>query len=879
MPKLQVSPVDDGGGMPSPGEPAVVALRVSSAGLYEAQLDHVAHSLKITAVADVSGGKYISSPEAHLRVIRPPALAFVSALVVPPAYSKLQAEEIRTVGKQISVLPGTELTLRLESDLPLSAASSRYESDRKTPVKTDVRSNLIEVHGEIRSAGILKISATAQNGLSGDSPFTYEIDTVTDRPPTVSWIVPQQPVLDAPIEGLVPMRWTVEDDFGLSDFHVVVKTSDGETRQLQAPFLHERRQAVSYLLEITPYLSFAGSEIEVKGEAADNDDVGGIKLGRSSSIRIRAPTVMDMYKNLTEQGGEVSRVMERLSGESTRLLKKMAAAARTLKAEGKMAWQMEQELVSMAESAQQAKQDAEKALSELGRRTESAAKQNLLTRETLQKLSSIGAMMSNLLKEDYVRAQRELQRALGSVQIGEKQKSMMSAKFNFEQFVQQVDRTHRMLERMSEIMAQAEAHKAVQDLMDRAKTAMTENNAERLQSLSQDAAALMPKLQELAKDPAFSELKKALMGASADLPKQFEQTARAVRESSKSSSADAEAQRKAAEEKLKKSLNELRTAMESGSEKSESKEKQNAADKIHSLIDNLIFSLGEMQASHEYFQAARVQRAPDQYSKRLQKTVAIEPILIQAAADVAATAERLILFDPRPIQWLNRAIATLHSLSDNDEDPAALSARLKLSYRYTATAALQLLETAQDLQKQGGGGKNKGMPSQDLADLLQQLISAQTSLNSKTQMSLQMGMFGESLEQLAFQQELIRRSMEAEAGRFSDLQDKLGRIDQLLQDMRKTEEELRKIGPTPDVQERQQKIMNKLMELQHSLTEKEEKEEKFEAEPFFGKPTDTSVLKVDRPRINEKDFLRGLPREYREAGKKYLRALLGAEPQ
>ena len=69
------------------------------------------------------------------------------------------------------------------------------------------------------------------------------------------------------------------------------------------------------------------------------------------------------------------------------------------------------------------------------------------------------------------------------------------------------------------------------------------------------------------------------------------------------------------------------------------------------------------------------------------------------------------------------------------------------------------------------------------------------------------------------------------------------------------------------------------MELQQSLTQKEEKEEKFEAEPFFGKPADTSTLRLGRPRIDEKEFIRGLPPEYRDAGRKYLRAILGVEPQ
>lgn len=881
QPRLQVSAIEteDVGVEPASLQLQIVSGAAPSA-LYQAVIPRVSFNLKLTAVANISGGPRIYSPSVPLHVIHPPVLAFSSALVIPPAYTGLPAEEIRAVGTKLSVYPGTEVTLRVESNTFLSSVESRFVPGvraLRAPFKTSRRDKEIEVKGKIHSPGVLELSAVSVDGLAGDAPFRYEVDTRVDRAPSVIWITPREARMDAPSDGLIPMRWQIEDDFGVSSFQLLITTADGEQKKIDVPYLPtpagSAPQSAAYLFEVSKYLSYAGSEIEVVAEAADNDAVNGPKAGRSTPVKIRAPTVLDVYQRLTEQGAEVGRIMERLSGESTRLLKKMTNAARTLKAEGKMAWQMEQELVAMAESTQQAKREAEKALAEMGRRTESASRQNLLSRETLQKLSAIGSMMSGLLREDYARAQQELNQALGAVRMDEKERSLQAAKFNVEQFVEQVDRTHRMLSRVSDLMAKAQAQKAVQDLVDRSQKAMDASNAENLEALGKEAAALMPKLQELARDPAFSELKKALAAQASDLPKQFEEAAEGLRESSKMTPEAA----KAAAEKLKKSLADLQSAVQKGGEKSESAERQNAAEKLDSMIDGLVFSLGEMQAAHDYFLSARVQHLPEEYSRRLQKAAALDPILVHAIAEVSSAAERLILFDPRPLHLLNRALANVRTLFEQDEDPSALALRLKLAYRFTASAALQLLEISQDLQKQGGG--QKGSPMQDLADLLQQLISAQSGLNSRTEMGLQLGQFGQNLEQLAFQQELIRRSMEAEAGRFSELQEKLGRIDQLLQDMRKTEDDLRKMGPTPDVQANQQKILNKLMELQQSLTDREEKEEKFEAEPFFGKMADTSSLRLDRPRVDEKEFLRILPPEYREAGKKYLRSLLGAELQ
>lgn len=849
--------------------PSEILLESSTDGIYESFIRGVSADLKLTAAALAPGGVQIVSPEVLLRVVRPPTLGFVSAVVTPPAYTGLPPEKIKSLGNGFALYPGSDLDIRLESDLPIASASASVGArSAARSLKTNLRDREIQVSATFLAPARLEIRAISADSLPA-APAGFDVDTLADRAPTVTWLSPTRTEMEAPAEGLLPLRWLTEDDFGISAARVLIGTPEGSlNKEIPIPFLPKARQEIAYLLDITPHLSYAGSEIDVRAEVLDNDALAGPKAGRSAALRIRAPTAMDVYRRLTEQGADISRMMERLSGESKRLLKKMTSAARTMKAEGRMAWQMEQELVAMAEETERAKKDAERALAELGKRAESAAGQKLLSRETLDKLSAIGQMMTRLMKDDYVRAQRELERALGSVRIEEKERSMMSAKFNLEQFVDQVDRSHRMLERVSDIMAQSEAMKAVQDLAARADQAMSSKNAQQMEALGKEAAALMPKLEDLARNPAFAELKKALSQGASDLARQFDKTAQTMK------GGGTPQEKEAAEQKLKDSLAAIQSALEKGAEKSEKAEKENAAEKLNSLVDGIVFSLGRMQASHEYFQSARAQRDPAEYSRHLRKSAAFEPVLAHSIAEVSAVAERLILFDPRPVQMLRRAVLALKAIPDRDEEPAFLAAQLGIAYRFAAHAGLLLLDSAQKLQKESKG-KGRGQPMQDLAELLQQMISAQSSLNSKTQMSMQMNLFGDNLEQLAFQQELIRRSMEAEAGRFSDLQEKLGRIDQVMQEMRKIEEDLRRMGPNQAVQERQQKVLNKLMELQQSLTDKDEKEERFEAEPFFGKAADTSTLRLDRPPVNEEQYLRSLPPEYREAGKKYLRSLFG----
>ncbi len=140
---------------------------------------------------------------------------------------------------------------------------------------------------------------------------------------------------------------------------------------------------------------------------------------------------------------------------------------------------------------------------------------------------------------------------------------------------------------------------------------------------------------------------------------------------------------------------------------------------------------------------------------------------------------------------------------------------------------------------------------------------------------------GESLEAMAAQQEAIRRGLEDVAGKMGDRKDVLGRLDDLAKEMGEVAREMKNHNLDERVLERQQKILNRLLDAQKSIRKKEDKNNEREsrtgeqlARSSPGPLTREQLMGPERLR---NDILRGqadsYPPQYRGLVEKYFRAL------
>jgi len=169
--------------------------------------------------------------------------------------------------------------------------------------------------------------------------------------------------------------------------------------------------------------------------------------------------------------------------------------------------------------------------------------------------------------------------------------------------------------------------------------------------------------------------------------------------------------------------------------------------------------------------------------------------------------------------------------------------------------------------------------SQSLSEKLDQLAKAQQMLNS---MSFNMsGMSQPQLDQLAYEQSMIRKSLEQMMNRNSNGSDWIQKkLNELVKEMNKVEKQLRKGKMDNKLKNKQKKIYNKLIDASRSLkkdqTDRKKRESKSADKKYKKKPKikDNNSIYDNLPEELKNYFNNDIPEEFNKNIKEYFNQLI-----
>jgi hypothetical protein len=126
-------------------------------------------------------------------------------------------------------------------------------------------------------------------------PEVTHIRSIADEPPTVVLEGAPRKVMLATAEGegTIPIRYEAEDDHGLREVHLVLRSGVREERRVLSRLDGETRfDRGGYVLrERDAFIKKSHAPVEVTVEAKDNDPITGPKWGASAAIAIVPPDV------------------------------------------------------------------------------------------------------------------------------------------------------------------------------------------------------------------------------------------------------------------------------------------------------------------------------------------------------------------------------------------------------------------------------------------------------------------------------------------------------------------------------------------------------------------------------------------------------------
>jgi hypothetical protein len=791
-------------------------------------------------------GDRIISSIYHIDVLIPPMIEKFDITISPPPYTSLPIEYLnRNIG-DITTLSGSIVKIKLNADKVLKRAEIRYGSGRTIPL--NVKGLSAQGSFRVLEDDHYKILLYDINDQCNIRPIEYRIQTIADNIPFVDIFQPGEDV-EVALDVKLPLKIKAEDDFGITKGFLVYQILHTDTMDIEKAKKirltlqagQKTRQEISYLWDFNELPLAFGERIKYFAEIYDNNNINGPGVGKSKIFYIRFPSVDDLFNAFSKNEQENSEEMKDVKAQSKDLKKKLEEIERELKKSKKLDWQTKKKIEQSIEQQKALQQKVEKVQKDIEKMVEKLEKNNLISKELLEKYMKLQEMFKNIATPELLEAMQQLQNQMDKKNNNprEMQKAMEKFKLNQEAFKENIDRTMELLkqvqfeQQMDRLVQKAkkltkQQQKISEKLKNKALKETDRKNLENMQkqqrdnlnSLERDMQGLMdnPRLQK------YNETSKILADIDRELQQNTMQKSSQNIENDIKSSKNNSAQKKSSnlQKEFQKMQQKMRDAQKKMGEKSKADVKK----------DMLLVMKKLLQLSKEQEKVLRQTKNSSDYSIEQRELAEKQSDVLanfhNTTSDIVKLSKKTFFMDKNISKALSDAEKGMQqSLSGlTERGQGSQAAR----YQQKAMAGLN----SSFMKMQGSMGKlsksSSGTGFEEFMQQLQQMADGQGQINEQSLnlMPGEQGKEGEGLpsqqqmaQRLAQQQRALQQALKEMTDKMGDRKDMLGRIGDAAGDMEEVIQDLIKNKVDRKTIDRQRQILSRLLDAQKSAQQRE----------------------------------------------------------
>ncbi len=745
-----------------------------------------------------------------------------------------------------------------------------------------------------------------------NSYFTSR-DTIRDNITVIKDMYPEIIVMsqqDSAYSERYYFKGNIKDDYGFSKLQFVYSRYDSEghvIKQNQTVNIAIQNgvtlQDFYYYFDANTFELNPGDKIEYYFQVFDNDGVNGHKSAKSSVSTYRVRTLEEINQDLEKSEDQVKSDFSDLISESADLMKDIEKLQKELLQQKELSWQDKKKLEQLMNQYQEL-QDAIKNLENQQKNNQAIESQYKDVQEDiLKKQLELQKRMEDVLSDEMKEMMNKLQQMMDqSVKKEDVQKQVEKMKNSTEDINKTLDQ---QLQLYKQLEVEKKLNEAVQNL--RNLSDELEKNAKNTENKSINKEQVQKKQEELHQQ--YKELQediKELMKLNSELEdptkfkdtqelqqkieNQLQQSKQNLDKNNRSKSSDN--QKGAAE-----SMDQLANQLEQDFNESELEDVAEDMETLRQILDNLVKVSFSQESILTSTQKANSRSAS--VSNLMTEQFQVKNNMAHIADSLNALARRQMSVKPFIQTEVSKIEDYLASTQTNLNDRRLPNAAKNQQFALTSmnNLALMLNESMQEMQKKkdeckskcnksgngscskpGGKGKSKKTSARELQ---QQLNRQMEALKKSMEQQGQQGQTGqqqqmsEKFAKMAAQQEAIRKMLEdinSDAKSDNGVGDK--NLEQLINEMKKTEKELVNRTITQQTLQRQQSITTRLLKSERADIEKEKDEERKSNEakyvPQLNPPKD---WKFDTEHQQQNEMLRSVPADlnhyYKEKANEY----------
>lgn len=878
-----------------------IPLTLDSGNIYKFELLSVKNSIKFFAEANWITEKVLSDI-GEIVVIEHPLVESIAGKIIPPAYTNTPPTSFTEQNADINALIGSQILLNVTTNKKVQNAhiiliqesftDSSITHQLDTVIyKMNVEGNKASGNFSARFSGTYYIMLQDYDGLNNENPLKYKIVVSKDNYPDIKLLEPQTDVTVSE-NAILPMMVFISDDYGFSSLklHYRLIASEYSTpwekfSTIPIPFSNNQTEMqVPFIWDLNKLNISPSDEYEFFVEVADNDRVTGPKTARTQSIRLKLPSLDDVFKEANKSQQSISKELDKTLKQANEIKQEMEEIQRELQQKpnkNQLDWGEKKKIENLVNKQKELTNKLSEIQNNLEELTRRMTENNLLSPETLQKYMELQKLLQEVNSPELRKLQQQLEQALQKLSPEDIKNALQNFKFDEKQFRQNLERTIKILKRLQAEQKTDALLKRAEELLRKQEELQqqTKNSNPSDQNLRKELAQRQNQLQkELnAINKEIEDLKKLMEEIGKDMPKNEldeaqselspEETNQDMQDAENSLQSGNFNKASQSQQKAKNRLNKFSQKMKKLKEELEKRTSKEAIKKLQKALNDVL------TLSKEQGQIRKQTQQSDANSTKIPELARQESNLTDALINIANSlfelSQKTFSVTPEMARSLGEALESMQQATDD-----LANRRINNAMNSQGNAIQSLNKTAMQIQSMlasmqgqgacdnpGGMGQNGKGGAFNFMQRLQQIASAQQSINQMAQQlaNNQGNLSPEQQAQLArivAEQGRAQKALEDLSNEQKKLpqQDKriLGSLEKILQEMQEVISEMKSGQITPETLKRQERILSRLLDATKSIYERDF-EERRESTP--GKElSKTSPPEISPQILNKKTF-------------------------
>ncbi len=841
----------------------------------------------LTYSVALAGGASLSFDVA---VIDPPFITGLDIELTFPGYSGLVPRRSDDNGGDVTVLPGTSVTVTLNASKPLEAArldlvsGADIEMERLGP---DTFTGRFVVSGD----DAYSIHVTDTDGLANATPPTYAVSAIRDERPLVRIVDPGED-RDVPREMALPLVISGIDDYGVTriDIRYSLEGSAEEVASTLRGYggRGEREVVLETAWDLSETGLLPGTMLVYYAEVFDSDLVNGPKSSRSESYLLRFPSMAELYSDAVGEQDEILDDLDELMQEQEDVSEVFDELEEEVRSDPELDWQDEERV----EQALERQEDIADQVAEMAQRMvdlgDQMSESDRVTLETLEKVDQISELLDEVASDEMRQLLEQIREAMREVSPEQMSSAMERMTFTQDDYLRRLEQTLNLLKRAKAEQTLADVANRAENLAEREEQMARESSespdAQRSAELASEQQQMADELEQLKRDleQAIAEMQEVDPGAAADMQEALDQlkqadTAQKMQDAAQKlgemKPQEASAQCESASSDLKSLFSRLSNCK--GSMACSLKDRDREAT-LRAIGELLAVSV----AQEEILDV--VSERPGLPREELVRLVAKQTDLAESLSYIAERLFRVsndsFEIDPATYRRISIVRADMLRAAQRLAAESARGAETSVRDALERINALvvELLTSNQSSSSSGGSGA-----LQQLMQQLTQMAEQQAQLNQMTEsLRQQMGEQGgmshqEQLARMRAEQERLMEQAQRLAEEFGNRSEVLGRLDDTVDEMEGTLAEMEQHGASQEAVDRQKRILSRLLDAQRSLRRRDYTRERRSSvgETYRRTSPDALADEITQARRElREDLLRAMQREYPAEYRELIRA-------